>query len=152
MLCYWTKWCMWCSFLFSRLLLSTKQYLRPQQETVQPFMSLRTASIYQASAGSIDLWQDAIWSYLSEVDFGFIVANIAYTNLGVWRGVLCLSFSFGLSSLQFIVLGVLSLDQNLIYSASSSFIFKTNGLFNIVRQSLSSKIWPMRKVLLKADI
>lgn len=48
------------------------------------FMSLRTASIYQASAGSFDLWQHVIWSCLSEVDFGFIVANMACVNLGFY--------------------------------------------------------------------
>ena len=58
--------------------------LWPQQETAPPFMSLRTASIYQASAGSFDLQQHVTWSYLSEVDFGSIVANTACVNLHVW--------------------------------------------------------------------
>lgn len=48
------------------------------------FMPLRTASIYQASAGSFDLQQDVTWSYLNEVDFGFIAANMACANLHVW--------------------------------------------------------------------
>lgn len=63
---------------------------------------------------------------------GFTVVNIAYMNVSVWRGASCLSFS-----LRFI--GVLSLVQNETYSASSSFIFKTKGSFNIIRQSLSSE-------------
>lgn len=105
--------------------------LRPQQETAPRFMSLRTASIYQASAGSSsDLQQDAIWSYMSEIDSVFIVANI-FANFRVWRGVLCFSFSSGLSSLQFI--GLISLVRILIYRASSSFIFTPKGSFTIVR-------------------
>lgn len=80
--------------------------LWPQQETALPFMSLRTASIYQASAGSFDLQQHVTWSYLSEVDFGFIVANTACVNLHVWvsfffTGQRYLSFSSGSGPPQF---------------------------------------------------
>lgn len=51
-----------------------------QQETAQPFMSLRTASIYQAYVGSLDLRHMKL---LSEVDSGFIVAYVARVSLHV---------------------------------------------------------------------
>ena len=126
--------------------------LWPQQETAPPFMSLRTASIYQASAGSFDLQQHVTWSYLSEVDFGFIVANMACVNLHVW-----VSFFFLLVSVacHFPLAPVLHSSceslhwskselRGLIYSASCSFIFKPKGSFNSVSQCVSSKIWPIR--------
>lgn len=139
--------------------------LWPQHETARPFMSLRTASIYQTSAGSFDLRRHVTWSYLSEVDFGFIVANMACVNLhvGVCKVKFVFFFFIGQHACHFPLAPDLCSSQellhwskikwkNLIYSASTSFIFKAKGSFNSVSQSVSSKIWPIRIFLLKADI
>lgn len=79
------------------------------------FMSLRAPTIYQTSAGFFDLWQHVTWSYMSWIDFGCIVANMACMNLNVgfcqksfifllllFFSGQCVSFSFGCSRVQFL--------------------------------------------------